>query len=120
MPSLVDIFLSSKELKRTIVKLSVEHSIPLKYLAKDIGLEYRYFMKSYINSLNHERFDISEIQINRLFELLGIETRTQFVLRSEHNFKKIQEQLKEKHEIHWSEQEKATDTATEGVDNFLD
>lgn len=122
MPTLVDIFLSSKELKRTIVKLSIDHNIPLKYLAKDIGIEYPYLMKSYINSLNHERFEITEGQIDRLLKLLGIEVRTQFVLKSDHKFKEIQELLKEKHGFreYWLEQEKGTDTTTEGVDNFLD
>lgn len=120
MPTLVDIFLSSKELKRTIVKLSIDHNIPLKYLAKDIGIEYRIFMKSYVNSLSNNGFEISEGQVNRLLELLGIEVRTQFVLKVDHKFKEIQEQLKEKHGYHWTEQEKRADTSAAGIDNFLD
>lgn len=122
MPTLVDIFLSSKELKRTIVKISIDHEIPLKYLAKDIGVEYNAFMKSYINSLTNDGFDISEGQVERLFKLLGIEVRTQFVLKSDHKFKEIQELLKEKHGFreYWLEQKKGVGAAAKGVDNFLD
>lgn len=122
MPTLVDIFLSSKELKRTIVKLSIDYNIPLKYLAKDIGIEYHAFMKSYVNSLNNDGLEISEGQVERLFKLLGIEVRTQFVLKGDHKFKEIQQLLKEKHGFreYWLEQEKGTDTTTEGVDNIFD
>jgi hypothetical protein len=119
--NLVGVFLQSKELKRTIVSLSVKHNIPLKYIAKDINMEYDYFMRAYINSMINDKFDIKLWQVERIFYILGIEARTQFVINGKHDFEKVQKLLKDKHGYaRWSNKEEGFGTDAQGFDSILD
>lgn len=103
----LDVFLGSKELKRTIVKLSVQHSLPLRYMCQEIGLEYRHFMDAYINSSEHTSFVITEKQAKRLLEMLGVSVRMQFIIDSNHDYKKVQDHLKMEYGYRSHDKEKA-------------
>lgn len=116
----MDVFVGSKELKRKIVALSVAHGIPLRYICNEIQIDYKYFMQAYINS-DGGNIDLTEYQAKKILSMLGIEVRTQFIINTEHDYKSVQQRLKEKHGYdHWSEKEKGAGATAEGSDNALD
>lgn len=93
---LLKTYLGSNELKKVIVKRSIELNIPFRFICHEIGVEYRAFMQTYINSSTGDSSDMTEEQFEGMLEILGIETRFQFVLKS--NFVAQGEKLKEKYE----------------------
>jgi len=120
MSSFMDVFVGSKELKRKIVELSDSHEIPLRYICKEIQVDYKHFMQAYINS-DSGNLSLTEYQAKRILSMLGIEVRTQFIINTEHDYKGVQQMLKEKHGYdHWSEKEKGAGASAEGINNFPD
>lgn len=96
--SAIDIYLGSKELKRTIVERSFNLELPLRYICKEIGVDYKTFMSSYVNSLESTSFPITEDQFERMLEILGIGVRYQFIIDSDFDSEKMRFYLKSKHD----------------------
>lgn len=123
--NVVDVFLNSKELKKTIVYLSKEYEIPLMTICSEIRMDYKYFMNAYINCTDPSvRFEISYFQVNRILEILGIETRVQFVVKRHERIKEVQKILIQRHGAgHWTskfKQEEGAGDTPQGGDNLFD
>jgi hypothetical protein len=95
---LLDIYLGSAELKRQIVKRSIDFNIPIKYICQECGVDYPTFMSAYINVSDVSRFEITEEQFTKLINMLGIKVRYQFVIDSEYDGASVSERLKAKNE----------------------
>ncbi len=97
--TLLQRYLGSKELKKIIVERSFKFEIPLRYVCKEVGLEYKHFMDAYINSLENKDFVTTEDQFEKLLELLGIRVRVQFLVQGPENYDaaKIKEDLEIKY-----------------------
>lgn len=98
MPKLLDVLLNSNQLKRTIVERAFKYNIPIRYLCNEVGVDYKMFMSTYINSTSGDPKYITEEQFTNMLSLLGIETRFQFVISSDYDGNKIGQELSEKNE----------------------
>lgn len=95
---LLNIYLGSAELKRKVVERSVEFNIPLTYICDEIGIEYRAFMTSYINTPGISKLEVTEEQFEKMLSILGITVRHQFIIESDYNGKEVSNKLNEKYE----------------------
>lgn len=95
---LLDIYLGSAELKKKIVQRSLEFQIPLAYICREIGIEYKTFMSSYINVSGPSSLEVTEEQFEKMLSILGISVRHQFIIMSDYNGKAISDTLSEKYE----------------------
>ena len=84
--------MGSKELKRTLVERSFKYQIPFKDICQKIGVDYKLFMSSYINSHAGGEGVINEAQFLELMDELGMSVRYQFVI--DKNFDKEVEKEK--------------------------
>lgn len=82
--TLLETILKSKELRKVIVERSIRYTIPLRYVCKEVGIDYMLFMRQYINS-NSARAKVTEEQFRKIFEMLGINIRYQFVINEDEN-----------------------------------
>jgi hypothetical protein len=82
----LDIYLGSKELKKLIVDRSTRFELPLRYICSYAKIDYKEFMQNYINSLENNEATLTEKQFNDIFEILGIATRFQFVVKKDENY----------------------------------
>lgn len=98
MPKLLDVLLTSNQLKRAIVERSFKYGIPLRYLCSEAGVEYKMFMSTYINSTSGDPKYITEDQFLKILSLLGIETRFQFVISGSYDGNAVSKELAEKNE----------------------
>lgn len=78
--SLSVIVLTSKEVKRLIVKRSVELEIPLTHICSSLGISYKGFMDNYINGTEPVKSDITYKHVLKVLEALGVKVRYQFVV----------------------------------------
>lgn len=105
--SLLGFYLGSKELKKAIVDLSFKHDIPLKFLCAEAKINFKIFMQGYVNSNTYkEDLPVTEKQFEKIFELLGIDRRVQFVIKSNFDAEKVKNELEAKH----GGEKKRTDT----------
>ena len=96
--TLLDVYRGSKELKNSVVQRARQFNIPFRYICREIGYDYHHFMFSYINSRDSDRCEITEKQFEKMFDLLGIEKRIQFVIKEKHDGEQVREMLKKKYE----------------------
>lgn len=96
--TLLEVILDSKELKRLIVKRSLEYNIPLRYLCKESGIEYNSFMRSYINAMDSREYDCTEAKFKKLLSVLGINVRYQFVINDGIDMVEKSKELNSKYE----------------------
>lgn len=96
---LVKIFRESKELKREIVDRSTEFRIPFKYICDEVGISYKEFMQEYINVPGIAPIEITDEQIIKTLEVLGIEIRHQFVINSTIDMNKLSRELEDKYRV---------------------
>lgn len=82
---IIDVLRGSKELKRLIINRSFEFRIPLKYICKEVGVDYISFMQSYINSETMANCSLTEENFEQILKLLGVSIRTQFVIDSKYD-----------------------------------
>jgi len=94
----MDVYLGSAELKRLIVSRSKEFNIPLSYICSEVGLEYQYFMSSYMNVQGVSKADITESQFEEVLSILGISVRFQFVIDAKYVGATVSDELGEKYE----------------------
>lgn len=113
--TLVEVYLGSKELKKAILDLSFKYEIPLKYICKEAGVNYRTFLEGYINS-NNPSIEITEKQFEKILDLLGIERRIQFIVKTNFDAKETQQFLDNKH----GREKKGTDTTYKFGDTAFD
>lgn len=97
---LIDVILESKELKRTIVKRSLDYNIPLRYLCKESGIEYNTFIRSYINSTDGYMCEANEDQFKKLLGILGISIRYQFIIDKEVDMISVSNKLNDKYSLY--------------------
>jgi hypothetical protein len=95
--ALIDVYLGSKELKRTIVERSFQFEIPLKLICAEAGINYKTFLQGYVNSNTPDSTDITEKQFEKVLGLLGIEVRTQFIIQSKYKPSEVRQKLEEKY-----------------------
>lgn len=95
----IENLIKSKEIRRLIVERSITCRVPLKYICKEIGIEYDYFLKAYINSKDADAFDISEEKFEKMLGLLGIKKRIQLVIDKSIDTDKISEDLENKYKF---------------------
>lgn len=96
--TIMDVYLGSAELKRLIVKRSTEFRIPLSYICSEIGVEYKYFMSSYINVQGLSKANITEVQFKNMLSILGINVRHQFIIDANYDGHSVSDALGEKYE----------------------
>ena len=96
MGRLLKTYLTSLQVKKTIVRRSAELEIPLRYICHDVGIEYKHFMATYINGSGKD-CEISEKDFERVLEILGISVRFQFVINEAYRPEEIREQLKKQY-----------------------
>jgi hypothetical protein len=90
-------YLGSNELKKVIIKRVTENSIPLRHVCNHIKYNYHSFMSSYINSVNASNCEITKEQFEKMLDLLGIEPRVQFVVKSDFDAKKVKADLEDEY-----------------------
>jgi len=96
----IDVYLGSNELKKLIVERSFKLEIPLRYICNEAGIEYSKFINSYINSRSNKNCKVTEKQFDKIFEILGIKVRTQFLILSEESgyyAKEVKKELEQKY-----------------------
>lgn len=98
MDRLLSTYLTSLELKKTIVKRSTELEIPFRYICHDINVEYKHFMATYINSEGTGECKLTVKQFEEMLDILGMSTRFQFVVKKDYPASEIREKLKDKYE----------------------
>lgn len=96
--TLIDVCLGSAELKRFIWSRSIKFNIPLSYICSEIGIEYKEFMRSYMNVQGVSKLEITEEQFRKMLSILGISVRYQFVIDSNYNGAEVSDRLGEKYE----------------------
>lgn len=112
---LIDVYLGSKELKKHIVDRSFTFEIPLRFICAEAGVNYKSFLQGYVNSNMPDSTDITEEQFENILELLGIEVRTQFIIKSNYKPEEVKKKLEDNH-AGKNKRTKSTDTSS---DNFL-
>jgi len=90
---LIDALLGSKELKRELVERSFEFGIPFKMICNEVGIEYKVFMASYINSHESPNSEITEEQLKEVMALLGMQVRYQFVIDKSFDHAAVKQKL---------------------------
>lgn len=93
---LSEILLTSKEIKRLIVKRSFELEIPLTHICSHLGISYVRLMKHYINGNSPEIMQMDSIQILRILELLGVKMKYQFIVDPDFNVEVSKAKIKQK------------------------
>jgi len=93
----IDILRGSKEVKRLIVDRSFQFKIPLKYICTEIGIDYRNFMLSYINSDNMDNCTLTEEQFIDILKVLGVTVRMQLVIDKDYDGLEERTKLMNKH-----------------------
>lgn len=93
--SALSTYLGSKELKKLIVKRSLDLRLPLKLICMDLDINYLDFMRSYINSSENKTFKIEEEKFEGLLGSLGINVRHQFVIDTNFDAVAKQDYLRE-------------------------
>lgn len=96
MGRLLKTYLTSLQLKKTIVRRSTDLEIPFRYICHDLGIEYRHFMATYING-GGENCEISEKDFEKMLEILGISVRFQFVISDTYRPDEIRDKLKKQY-----------------------
>ena len=96
--NILETYLCSTELKKVIISRVREHNIPIRYICNAINVSYAQFMQSYINSMDGTKCNITEYQFEKMLDILGIEPRVQFVVKSDFNGQKVKDKLKRKYE----------------------
>lgn len=92
MSKLLYVLLTSHQLKKTIVQRSFKFNIPLRTICKKIGVDYKLFMVSYINSSGVSDH-INEKQFLEMLDILGIDVRFQFIVDSDYTEEMAKEKL---------------------------
>lgn len=95
MPTAIQTYLGSKELKKLIINRSTEFGLPLKGICLDLGIDYANFMQSYINSNDNNNFEISEEKFEGVLKSLGIGIRHQFIIDKKFDSVSKKEYLRE-------------------------
>lgn len=93
----------SKAIKRLIVEKSYEYQIPIRLLCLEVGIEYKKFLASYINS-NEENDSpcFTEEQFEGLLKLLGLTPRVQVIIDKDYEPRKVRDILRIKYDTNGS------------------
>jgi hypothetical protein len=113
--TLYDILFRGKEVKKLIVKRSFDTGIPLRYICLGANINYVHFMGTYINSNSSENCKLSENDILRVLDVLGVSLRYQFLIDENYNKEEKKLHLKNKYDKRrkdkvYGAQEKGTDS----------
>lgn len=100
MPTAIETYLGSKELKKLIVRRSEELGLPLRFICLDLGIDYAAFARQYLNSNENKEFTIDEKLFEKLLLSLGVEIRHQFVIDKNFNSEEKKEYLRTIYEKH--------------------
>ena len=95
--STIQIYLTSKEIKKTIVQRSQDFRIPLKLICHAVQIKYEPFIREYINAEDSSNYKIEEEKFEKILNLLGVETRVTLVLKKNFGENEIREQLQEEY-----------------------
>jgi hypothetical protein len=95
VPTAIETYLGSKELKKLIVSRSFDLKLPLQAICLDLGISYREFMQSYINSNENKHYEIDEEKFEGILSHLGIEIRHQFIINKNFDYFEQQNKLRE-------------------------
>lgn len=94
--TLHQLLLNSKEVRKLIVHRSEKYNIPLRYVCREISVDYTRFL-GYINSQTSRPSDIAEHEILKALEVLGVSIRFQVVIDGRLNMIEVSKKLEETH-----------------------
>lgn len=94
---LIDVLRGSKEIKRLIVKRSFEYNIPLRYICNELEIDYTLFMRGYVNSNSMADCSLEEEDFSKIFEMLGITIKYQFIIDKEYDGLEVRNKLVQKY-----------------------
>jgi hypothetical protein len=113
---LIDVLFKGKEIKKLIVKRSFDLEIPLRHVCEHCNINYSHFMSTYINTHSSLKCRLTEDEILRVLETLGVSMRYQFLIDEDYDKKERKSYLKNKYDKR--RKNKIYGPEDKGVDSF--